>query len=60
MKQLTAEEVEWRLGAWADVTLLSLELKLVALKRSVPLSHTNQSGKIALGDQLITREEATS
>jgi hypothetical protein len=44
MKQITAEEVEKRLRAWADVTLLSLELKRAALKVKYP----------ALDDQAIT------
>jgi hypothetical protein len=44
MKQITAEEVERRLRAWADVTLLSLELKRSALKKRYP----------ALDDQAIT------
>jgi len=44
MKQITAEEVEKRLRAWADVTLLSLELKRAALKKKYP----------ALDDQTIT------
>lgn len=44
MKQITAEEVERRLRAWADVTLLSLELKRAALKKKYP----------ALDDQAIT------
>lgn len=44
MKQITAEEVEKRLRAWADVTLLSLELKRAALKKKYP----------ALDDQAIT------
>jgi len=44
MKQVTAEEVEKRLRAWADVTLLSLELKRAALKKKYP----------ALDDQTIT------
>jgi len=44
MKQITAEEVEKRLRAWADVTLLSLELKRAALKKKYP----------TLDDQAIT------
>ncbi len=44
MKQITAEEVEKRLRAWADVTLLSLELKRAALKKKYP----------ALDEQAIT------
>lgn len=36
MKQITAEEVEKRLRAWADVTLLSLELKRAALRKKYP------------------------
>ncbi len=44
MKQITAEEVEKRLRAWADVTLLSLELKRAALRKKYP----------ALDDQAIT------
>ena len=44
MKQLTAEEVEKHLRAWADVTLLSLELKRAALKKKYP----------ALDDQAVT------
>lgn len=43
MKQLSAEEVEKRFRAWADVTLLSLELKRAALKKKYP----------ALDDQAI-------
>ncbi len=44
MKQITAEEVEKRLRAWADVTLFSLELKRAALRDKYP----------ALDDQAIT------
>ena len=44
MKQITAEEVEKRLRAWADVTPLSLELKYAALRNKYP----------ALDDQAIT------
>lgn len=44
MKQIAAEEVEKRLRAWADVTLLSLELKRAALRKKYP----------ALDDQAIT------
>ncbi len=36
MKLITPEEVEKRLRAWADVTLLSLELKRAALRKKYP------------------------
>ncbi len=36
MKQISAAEIEKRLRAWADVTLLSLELKRAALKKKYP------------------------
>jgi len=35
MREITAEEVEKRLRAWADVTLLSLELERAALNKEV-------------------------
>lgn len=44
MKSISAEEVEKRLRAWADVTLLSLELKRAALRKKYP----------SLDDQAIT------
>jgi len=44
MKQITAEEVEKRLRAWADVTMPSPELKHAAPKKKYP----------ALDDQAIT------
>ena len=43
LKPITPEEVEKRLRAWADVTLLSLELKRAALREKYP----------SLGDQEI-------
>lgn len=53
MKQISAAEVEKRLRAWADVTLLSLELKRAALKKKYP----------SLGEQEINalvREQCAS
>jgi hypothetical protein len=44
MIHIAAEEVEKRLRAWADVTLLSLELKRAALRKKYP----------ALDDEAIT------
>lgn len=44
MKQITAEEVEKRLREWADVTMLSLDLKRAALRKKYP----------ALDEQAIT------
>jgi hypothetical protein len=36
LKAITPEEVEKRLRAWADVTLLSVELKRAALRKKYP------------------------
>lgn len=36
MKMITDAEVEKRIRAWADITLLSLELKRGALKKRYP------------------------
>lgn len=36
MRQINAAEIEKRLRTWADLTLLSLELKRAALKKKYP------------------------
>ncbi len=36
MRQISADEVERRLRAWAEVTRVSLELKRAALKKKYP------------------------
>ncbi len=35
-KTLDSEEIERRIKAWADVTMLSLELKRAAMRKSYP------------------------
>jgi len=36
MKMISAAEVEKRIRAWADVTMLSIELKLAMLRNKYP------------------------
>ena len=36
MRYLSASEIEKRLNAWADVTMLSLELKRAAMRKRHP------------------------
>ncbi len=36
MKPISASEVEKRLMAWADITMLSIELKCSALRKRYP------------------------
>ena len=36
MKMISAAEVEKRIKAWADVTMLSIELKLAMLRNAYP------------------------
>jgi hypothetical protein len=36
MIKLSPEEIEKRIRAWADVTMLSLELKLASLRKKYP------------------------
>ena len=40
MKPISASEVEKRLRAWADVTMLSIELKRAAMRKRYP--HLNE------------------
>ncbi len=42
INRLSPEEVEKRIKAWADVTMLSLEIKLAALKKHHPELSENE------------------
>jgi hypothetical protein len=57
LKSITPEEVEKRLRAWADVTLLSLELKRAALRKKYPSLDDREITALIREQQAVYGEE---
>jgi hypothetical protein len=59
MKEISPSEVEKRLRTWADVTLLSLELKRAALKNKYP-DHSDDEINVMIRERRAPYGEASN
>ncbi|OGW39590.1 MAG: hypothetical protein A2Y97_12005 [Nitrospirae bacterium RBG_13_39_12] len=57
MKTLDPSEVEKRLKAWADITMLSLELKRAAMRKRHPESREDEINELVRKELSILKSE---
>ncbi|MEK6681410.1 MAG: hypothetical protein AABY79_05530 [Nitrospirota bacterium] len=55
MEPISNAEIERRIRAWADVTMLSLELKRAAMKKRYPKLKENELKELMLKELLILK-----
>lgn len=55
MKPISNAEVERRIRAWADVTMLSLELKRAAMRKRYPKLKENELKELMLKELSILK-----
>ena len=56
MRSISNEEAEKRLRAWADVTMLSIELKLSMLRNKYPALKDDEIRQLMLKEYLAVKD----
>ena len=57
MKPISDAEVEKRLRAWADVTMLSIELKLAGLRQRYPELSENELRELMRKERSVMKDK---
>lgn len=57
MKIISDAEVEKRIKAWADVTMLSIELKLAGLRQRYPELSENELRELMRKEHLVMKDK---